>query len=175
MTSPTPTDPAATELSEDELISALDGMFLSLMRFTKKQILEESIHQSTITPPQFGLLVCLVHAGPQTMKELSERMDLTHGASTGLVDRLHRLGLVERERSNEDRRVVHVAVTPEGQQLIDRIDKRRRAILHKIVAQLNPEERRLMLKIDALVKEKLMTYVDTNDGFSPCSKPNPET
>lgn len=138
----------------------MDEMFISMMRFTKKQILEESIHQSVITPPQFGMLICLKHMGSLTMKELSERMDLTHGASTGLVDRLHRLGLVERERSSEDRRVVYVALTEEGHQLIGRIDLRRHAILRKIVSQLNPDERRLMLKIDRFVKEKLMNYVE---------------
>lgn len=94
------------------------------------------------------------------MKELSEQMDLTHGAATGLVDRLHRLGLVDRERSMEDRRVVHVAMTEEGQQLIERIDQRRHAILLKIVEQLTPEERRLMLKIDRIMKDKLINYVE---------------
>lgn len=160
--------PAVTEdlnqeldtLSEEELIRSLDGMFLALMRFTKKQILDESIHQSVITPPQFGMLYCLFHRGPQTMKELSEQMDLTHGAATGLVDRLHRLGLVDRERSMEDRRVVHCAMTDEGKQLIERIEQRRHAILHKIVEQLTSEERRLMLKIDRIMKDKLINYVE---------------
>lgn len=156
------TEPPETQenLAEADLIRALDGMFMSMMKFTKKQILEESIHQSTITPPQFGMLYCLFHNGPHTMKELSERMDLTHGASTGLVDRLHRLGLVERERSLEDRRVVHVAVTTEGQKLIERIELRRHAILGKIIDQLTPEERRLMLKIDRIIKDKLINYVE---------------
>ncbi|PKL77020.1 MAG: hypothetical protein CVV27_07315 [Candidatus Melainabacteria bacterium HGW-Melainabacteria-1] len=160
MTSPEDSSDHSDNLSEEDLIRAFDSMFLSMMRFTKKQILEESIHQSVITPPQFGLLCCLVHTGSQTMKELSERMDLTHGASTGLVDRLHKLGLVSRDRSSEDRRVVHVEITPEGQQLIQRIDQRRHAILRKIVSHLTPEERRLMLKIDSIVKEKLMNHVE---------------
>lgn len=164
MTSPespaNPPEQDIEEFSEDDLIHSMDEMFISMMRFTKKQILEESIHQSVITPPQFGMLICLKHMGSLTMKELSERMDLTHGASTGLVDRLHRLGLVERERSSEDRRVVYVALTEEGHQLIGRIDLRRHAILRKIVSQLNPDERRLMLKIDRFVKEKLMNYVE---------------
>ena len=37
---------------------------------------------------------------------------------TGLIDRLEGMGLVTRERSTEDRRVVFVAITPKGLDLL---------------------------------------------------------
>lgn len=149
----------ALPIGEDDMVKAFDEVFMFMMRFTKKQILEESIHETAITPPQFGLLVCLHYQGSQNMKDLSDLMNLTHGAATGLVDRLHRLGLLERERSDADRRVVNVSISEAGQQLIKRIESRRHSILRKIIAQLTPEERRLFLKIDLLLKDKLMHHV----------------
>lgn len=147
-------------LSEDDFIKIMDEHFIFMMRFTKKLILEESIHNTVITPPQFGLLYQLSRCGPRTMKELSEQMDLTHGATTGLVDRLHRLGLVRRDRDEQDRRVVNVQVTETGEELISRIERRRHHILRKIVQELSPEERKLLLKIERLTKDKLMNYVE---------------
>lgn len=147
-------------ISEEELVHSFDEMILLLMRFLKKQILEESVQNSVITPPQFGMLHCLQMQGPRTMKEISEQMDLTHGASTGLIDRLHRLGLVERERDDKDRRVVNVTITDEGKQLIERVNQRRHAILSKIVQQLSPDERRLIQKLNSLAKEKFLNYAD---------------
>lgn len=147
-------------LNDIDFVRIIDENFIFMMRFTKKQILEESINNTVITPPQFGLLYQLEHCGPRTMKELSEQMDLTHGATTGLVDRLHRLNLVQRERDETDRRVVNVSVTAEGKLLIDRIEERRYKILRKIIQELSQEERKLMLKINTLIKEKLMNYVE---------------
>ena len=42
---------------------------------------------------------------------------------TGLIDRLEGLGLVTRERSAEDRRVVFAAITPKGLELLARLDQ----------------------------------------------------
>lgn len=133
---------------------------MAMMRFTKHQILKESIENNQITPPQFGMLHCLKCVGPQTMKDIAQNMDLTHGACTGLIDRLHKLGLVERERPEHDRRVVTVNITEAGEHLIQRIQEKRHAILRKIISQLTPEESRLLLKIHSFAKEKLQHYAD---------------
>ena len=49
---------------------------------------------------------------------------------TGLIDRLEGMGLVARERSTEDRRVVYVAITPKGLDLLAKLDEPV-AALHK--------------------------------------------
>jgi DNA-binding PadR family transcriptional regulator len=43
------------------------------------------------------------------------------GATTRLLDRLEGKGLLRRERSTSDRRVVHVALTPEGQAIASQV------------------------------------------------------
>ena len=140
---------------EDRLVATLDEGIIALMQFVKNQILAESIDDEVVTPPQFSMLYCLQHQGQTTMSALSQQMALTHGALTGMVDRLVRLKLVERRRSEEDRRVVYVSISERGQALIERMRLRRCAILKNIIKGLNPEERRLFLRVDALFKEKL--------------------
>jgi DNA-binding MarR family transcriptional regulator len=48
------------------------------------------------------------------MSRLSERLKVTSSNLTGVVDRLERKGLVKRFRSQEDRRVQHIEMTPAG-------------------------------------------------------------
>jgi DNA-binding MarR family transcriptional regulator len=154
------------DLINEQIIDGVDEMLFLLMRFTKQQLVKEIVDETPITPPQFGLLWCLsTHGcngsdsvGSQTMSEISEQMQLSHGAATGLVDRLQRLGLVERNRSEVDRRVVSIHISDEGEKLIQRIHTRRRNVLRKMLMRLNSEERQLLLKIDSMMKDML-----TND------------
>lgn len=144
----------------DQLIKSSDEMFLLMMRFTKKQLLEESINDTSITPPQLGVLFHLDNCGPVTMKDLSELMGLTHGATTGLVDRVLKQGLITRERLESDRRVVEVSITAAGKALLERIVARRHQILSHILQELSLEDRQFILKTHQFMKEKLRKYVD---------------
>src|SRR2546421_8425446 len=51
--------------------------------------------------------------GRVTAGRLAELTGLTTGAITGVVDRLEKAGLVRRERDDNDRRKVFIAVVPE--------------------------------------------------------------
>ncbi|WP_258724491.1 MarR family winged helix-turn-helix transcriptional regulator [Cellulomonas sp. NS3] len=53
--------------------------------------------------------------GPKTAGELAAATGLRPAATTALIDRLERKGLVERVRSDLDRRQVHVRMTEAGQ------------------------------------------------------------
>ncbi|AYJ47655.1 MarR family winged helix-turn-helix transcriptional regulator [Rhodococcus sp. P1Y] len=61
-------------------------------------------------------LHALVRLGPATAKALGERVGLTSGSASRMIDRLDGAGLVERVRDNEDRRRVVIAATAEGLQ-----------------------------------------------------------
>jgi DNA-binding MarR family transcriptional regulator len=50
-----------------------------------------------------------------TANELARKMDVDAGAVTRMLDRLEAKGLLERVRSESDRRVVHLQLTAAGQ------------------------------------------------------------
>lgn len=52
--------------------------------------------------------------GPATAKVLGERVGLTSGSASRMVDRLEKAGLAERVRDRTDRRRVVIAATPDG-------------------------------------------------------------
>src|SRR3954454_17545183 len=76
-----------------------------------------------LTPSQYNVLRILRGEGrPLPILEVAGRMIAAVPGITGLVDRLEGMGLVARERSTEDRRVVFVGVTPAGLELLARLD-----------------------------------------------------
>lgn len=58
--------------------------------------------------------------GRVTAGRLAELTGLTTGAITGLVDRMEKAGFVRRERDEEDRRKVYIAIVPEALDKIGR-------------------------------------------------------
>ena len=74
-----------------------------------------------LTTPQFGVLEALYHIGPLPLGELADKLLVTGGNITYVMDRLAEQGLVERIRSKEDRRVVLACLTTEGQELVGEV------------------------------------------------------
>jgi DNA-binding MarR family transcriptional regulator len=67
-----------------------------------------------LTHAQWTPLFLLRQGRIDTLAELSRELQLDAGAMTRTLDRLEAKGLVRRERSTQDRRVVHLALTDEG-------------------------------------------------------------
>jgi DNA-binding MarR family transcriptional regulator len=65
-----------------------------------------------LTAADHKALGILAREGPFTAGKLADRIGLTPGAVTGLVDRLERAGLVHRRRDATDRRRVHIVAVP---------------------------------------------------------------
>lgn len=60
-------------------------------------------------------------SGSVTMRELARDLDVSESSATAVTDRLVRQGLVERRDDPADRRVVRLALSPEGTALVDRL------------------------------------------------------
>ncbi|WP_339726907.1 MarR family transcriptional regulator [uncultured Gimesia sp.] len=78
-----------------------------------------------LTCSQYNVLRILRGEGqPLPSLEIASRMVQVVPAITGLVDRLEEQELVERKRCKKDRRVVYVAITAKGEQLLNQMDQR---------------------------------------------------
>ena len=90
--------------------------------YLMKRIMLSIVHQADkrldahgLTSAQWGPLLRLRTAGGSTVAELARWLQVDAGAMTRLLDRLEKKGLCKRVRSTEDRRVVQVEITPEGE------------------------------------------------------------
>ena len=110
--------------------------------------------QGDITLPQLWTLEHLLECSVCTMCELAERLHLQGSTTTGLVDRLARRGLVQRRRSQTDRRVVHVALTTKGRQCMEAIRHQKEATLIRWFGRLTRAEcMNFLATIEKLVQE----------------------
>lgn len=67
-----------------------------------------------IEASELAALEHLQAAGPMTQKRLGERLSMSPGAVTAMIDRLESRGYVERIRNPEDRRSALVLITKAG-------------------------------------------------------------
>lgn len=87
-----------------------------------------------------NVLFLLENDGPLPMRVLAEAMDVSQASATGIVDRMEQRGLVERHRDEGDRRVVRVAVTDGGRNLIEGMVAQRRDHMARMLETFTDEE-----------------------------------
>lgn len=73
-----------------------------------------------LSPQQFFILVYAEDSSP-SMSEIAKETDHTTAAVTGIVDRMVEDGLLEREHSKEDRRVIRVYTTAKGKKILNNV------------------------------------------------------
>ena len=78
----------------------------------------EVMRSAGLTESQFGVLEAVLHLGPLCQREIAAKILKSAGNLTTVIDNLERRGLVERQRGLEDRRVIHVHLTADGERLI---------------------------------------------------------
>ncbi len=91
-----------------------------MFKYLKQSIVRQAglqLHKEGLTHAQWEPLVTLYFCGTCPVATLVRELDADAGALTRLLDRLEAKGLVRRERSTEDRRVVMVSLSETGQAL----------------------------------------------------------
>lgn len=88
----------------------------ALRRYARRS--ERVARQYGLTPQRYLLLLMIKGAADgkeqSTVTELADRLQLAQSTVTELVRRAEETGLVTREQSQDDARVAHLRLTPEG-------------------------------------------------------------
>ncbi|NBI05999.1 MarR family winged helix-turn-helix transcriptional regulator [Senegalia massiliensis] len=79
---------------------------------TMKRNIEDEFKEMNLTGPQGMLIGILSKYEEMKISDISQKMGLSNSTVSGIVDRMEKQGYIERIRSKEDRRVVHVKITP---------------------------------------------------------------
>ncbi len=120
-----------TDALLDELLSWNPREFVSAFRRWQRGSLS-LIHLNVLT--------ILESDGPLSMGQLAEELDVSVASMTGIIDRMHARGLVERRHGADDRRVVLVHPTDAGAGVFREIDQHRRDGLESLLAELTDKQ-----------------------------------
>lgn len=99
-----------------------------------------------LTPAEIYLLQILHKIGNCSVTALAPMLGVTPATVTNLTDRLNNKGYVQRERDEDDRRVVQIVPTEEGLGLVEKINADRISMLGFVLKDLGEEA------LDDLVK-----------------------
>jgi len=86
-----------------------------------------------------------------TINDLAQQLLIRHNSAVGLVDRLHKQGLVAREASSLDKRKVYLRLTAKGDRVLERLAGVHREELRRI----GPQLRQLVQRITRATEEPL--------------------
>ena len=143
------------ELAEQE---AILNILRTSDQFQNK--LGRLLREYDLTQSQYNVLRILRGEGkPMPCLEIGDRMIQVVPAMTGLLDRLEKQGLVQRERCTEDRRVVHVELTEVARGLLERMDNPVMELHKQLIGHLTQAE----LKELSRLLEKARTSVQAQD------------
>ena len=102
----------------------MDNTTEALLASIRKIIRASDLHSSHIrrtsglTSPQLLLLRAIRDFPGSTLGELAEQISLSQATATTILDRIEKMGLASRYRSEVDRRKSHVQLTEEGLQML---------------------------------------------------------
>ena len=102
--------------------------------------LSNELNRGNISFPQFFLLAYLASEDYLTMSDIAKKMGHSTAAATGLVDRLEKLGYVERVHAAEDRRKIMVRITLKGTELVAHMRKEIATNLADVMSEMDEEE-----------------------------------
>lgn len=102
--------------------------------------LSSELNRGNVSFPQFFLLAYLSSEEYLTMSDIAKKMGHSTAAATGLVDRLEKLGYVERVHAAEDRRKIMVRITHKGTELVARMRGEIASNLSDVMAEMDEDE-----------------------------------
>src|SRR5262245_3774269 len=138
---------------------------------TLKRHAERSIEALDMCLSDFAILEALLHKGPQSVRDLGRRIDLTSGSMTTAIDRLEMRGLVTRVDHTTDRRAWVIHLTPEGRTLISKVFAGHEQAMERAMRGLSKSERAtltgLLKRLGTTAAEQLAPEEEmTHDAFA---------
>lgn len=109
----------ATGRNRTETVEALGRAFKGAIAALRRLRGRELHHPGELNYAQYGLLFGLRDAGSLSARELALAADVSPATATEMLDLLAAAGLVERTRSEVDRRIVLTRLTDRGRSLVE--------------------------------------------------------
>ena len=125
------------------------NVYVKLMRATNTATskIHEHLKEDNLTISQFGVIEALYHLGPLSQSELGEKILKSNANLTTVVDSLEKKKLVERKRSDQDRRTVMVYLTELGRELIAKVFPRHAKVVTRELGFLTDKEKDALEKL----------------------------
>jgi len=114
-----------------------------------------------LTASQLFILRYLTGCGQAKASDIAKMSGLSPGAVTQVCDELVKVGLVDRSRSTDDRRVVYITITVAGRERFEGIRRKRSEKLQDILYKLGVADAQEFARILSRVVDIVETDLST--------------
>jgi MarR family transcriptional regulator, 2-MHQ and catechol-resistance regulon repressor len=131
--------------------------FMTLMQTSKiiQDCIRDEMALNHLTITEFAVLEVLFHKGKQTIQQIANSVLITSGSMTYVIDKLEQKALLKRNACPEDRRVIHVTLTENGLDLMDKVMPAHKAFIDFVFDSLSIEEKNALVQLLKKVKDRV--------------------
>jgi DNA-binding MarR family transcriptional regulator len=127
--------------SEDSFVPFQNiGFSIGKARNLLQAEMDVALAGTRITSSHVGALLLLARGVAHSPVGLAKRLAVDAGFVTRVIDRLEKEGLVHRERSSQDRRVVNLTLTEAGRVAAAQVAEITPAVLNRRLSGFSPQE-----------------------------------
>lgn len=148
-------------LQDPEAKAELDAIVETILYLytESRRLTKQAAREVGLTGPQLTVIKLLDTLGDLSLSSLSGRIKAQNSTVTGIIDRMEREGLVVRERSTTDRRVVYIRLTTKGRSLAKEIEVEPMEILRAVLSTLSREDTRDLMRILTKLQKRARNLV----------------
>jgi DNA-binding MarR family transcriptional regulator len=121
----------------DSLAQRFDQAFFTVMQHVGPELVRHA--KLGLTPGQVFMLYFISQETPCTVSKLADKMEVNPSAITVMLDRLKNHGLIDRQRHQNDRRVVVVTLTTSGHRTLEQMLSVRSRVIQHCLTELGAE------------------------------------
>lgn len=112
---------ASGRIDGSQSLAAKEDVLIAIRRIIRATDIHSRRLTKTVglTAPQLLVLQAIRNLGAVAISRLSSEVSLSQATVTTIIDRLERRGYVSRQRSEQDKRVVHALLTAAGNEALD--------------------------------------------------------
>lgn len=155
-----PEHPAA----RSDALEHLGRSFKAAMAAVRRLRGRETHRPGELSFAQYSLLFGLVDGGPRSARELASAADLSPATVTQMLDSLAAAGLVDRERSTGDRRIVLTSLTELGGALVAARRARFEPLWRDALEQFSDDELATAAAVLDRLRDAFYAFADADDS-----------
>ncbi len=105
-----------------------------------EEVLRKDMQKRNMNMTEFAVLELLFHKGEQPIQKIGDKILITSGSITYVVDKLEKKGFVQRNACPTDRRVTFAQITKSGEAFMEQIFPQHEAKVAQLFEGFTEEE-----------------------------------
>jgi MarR family 2-MHQ and catechol resistance regulon transcriptional repressor len=101
--------------------------------------IEKNVQSYGLNISEFGVLEMLLHKGEQPVQKIAEKILVTSGTITYVIDKLQQKELVYRKKCEKDKRIFYICLTTKGKEMISEIFKEHKKFLEELFSGIDED------------------------------------